>query len=225
VLRSSLDAIREHVASLSVETNVPGAELWVEEHRVGSLPMGTLRVASGRVRIEIRSNGYETVQRSLDIAPGQTATEMIELTPVHVTLPSTSVEKGPAPSALPAPPKAADGATQRVVAWGMLGAAGAFLGGALAAQAFREGKVAHYNDDRQCYYGTQTRDERCGSDKQQAGAAQAFANVGYIAAGATAISATLLFLIKPSPPTRSGSPSLSIGVSASTVLLGYGGEL
>src|SRR5205814_647413 len=137
VLRASLDAIREHLASLSLEANVPGAELWLDDRRIGILPVGPLRVPSGTVRIEVRSTGYETLHRSLDIAPGQMATAKFDLTPVVAAAPSPTSEKRPvAVTTTLSPASPATGSTQRFIAWGMLGAAGAFLGTALAAQGF-----------------------------------------------------------------------------------------
>ena len=79
-LQSALDAIRSRLATLSVETNVEGAQLWINGSRSGVLPLSSpLRVVAGTVTIEVRAQGYETQERSIHVAPQTRARELMTL--------------------------------------------------------------------------------------------------------------------------------------------------
>jgi hypothetical protein len=212
-LNKALDAIRKHLGTLSVEANVPDAELWLNDAQAGTLPLEAVRVTAGSVTLEVRAKGYEPVARSVEIAPGGTAKERFELAPTLEPKPLAE----PAPNVHPVPglePRAAVRSTsspvagsidmRRAFAWGTLGAAGAFLGGAIVAQIMREQNASRYNDDSRCLFGNLSRDERCGVYRGQADSAQGLANIGFVAAGALGAASAILFWSSATAQKTSG---------------------
>jgi len=213
-LDKALATIGKHLGTLVAEANAPAAELWLDGAQVGKLPIGQLRVAAGPAKLEARAKGYEPATRSIEIAPGATVKERFDLTaipePTKPAIEITAASRPPAPMApTPAPNRrdtrvAGEVATRRVFAWGALGAAGAFLGGAIAAQIVREENASRYNDDGRCFYGNLSRDERCGVYRGQAESAQGLANIGYVAAGAFGAASAILFWSSMSTPKTTG---------------------
>lgn len=61
-------------AHLAVTTPVPGAEVWINDKRVGVTPLlGTVAVAPGEVRIELRRDGYLSSSKAMHIDEGANA--------------------------------------------------------------------------------------------------------------------------------------------------------
>ncbi|MGE0815921.1 MAG: PEGA domain-containing protein [Vicinamibacterales bacterium] len=58
-------------ASLVVETDVPGASVFVDREFVGTAPVTLTNVAPGTKRINLSAEGFEGVQRSVDVVPGE----------------------------------------------------------------------------------------------------------------------------------------------------------
>ncbi|HMI88137.1 MAG TPA: hypothetical protein VK550_28830 [Polyangiaceae bacterium] len=231
-LGKALEAIRQHLATLDVMASVDKAELWVNDVRAGRLPILALRVPSGSVRLEVRAEGHEPAFRSVVLAAEGAAVEEFQLPgtdePAASPAPKSTVENGPAalvatpPAASPAAP--APFATRRALAWGTLGAAGAFLGGAIVAQIINESNTSTYYDDAQCSYGGLSRDQRCGVYRGQAESAQMLATIGYIAAGTLGIGSAILFLTSPTKKASSGV-RVGVDVRASGAAFMVGGSL
>jgi len=227
-LDKALDTIRKHLGTLGVEANVARAELWLDGAQIGELPIRNHRIAAGPVRLDVRAEGYEPATRSVEIAPGAELTERFELTaiPEPMNPASATVSVAPAAPPIAATPAPNNGdsllpaglATRRAFAWGTLGAAGAFLGGAIAAQVIREDNAARYNDDGRCLYGNLSRDERCGVYRGQAESAQGLANIGYVAAGVLGVASAILFWSSMNTPNTS---SMHFGLDVGS----SGGEL
>jgi PEGA domain-containing protein len=223
-LLKALDTIRKHLATLDVKANTEGAELWVNGAKVGPLPVHSLRVPSGPVDIEVRSEGYDPLIWSIDLAPGQTASEDFQLRTPQAPAPSPrSGENQPPGSASTssAPleaPTATGVSTKTAFAWGTLGAAGAFLGGALVAQVIHEEQAANYDDDARC--SPMSREEQCGVYRGKAESAQLFANIGYIAAGAFGIGSAILFFVVPEKKKPAAADwRVNVGTSGATFTL------
>ena len=99
-------------AVLTFETTPPGAEVYVDEERVGKTgPEGKLKIstlAAGEHRVRVSAAGYEDFSRSVELTAGQTTVVAVTLAAVKpiVTEPSakppaagqTAVETGVAPS-------------------------------------------------------------------------------------------------------------------------------
>jgi hypothetical protein len=219
-LDKALATIGKRLGTLTVEANAPEAELLLNGAQAGKLPVRQLRVAAGTVLIEVRAKHYAPLARSIEISPGATSTERFELSAIREPAkPAVEIAATARPAAPETPTPAPNPtdirvkgavATRRAFAWGALGAAGAFLGGAIAAQIVREGNAARYNDDGRCLYGNLSRDERCGVYRGHAESAQGLANIGYVAAGAFGVASAILFWSSVSTPKTSG---LHIGLA------------
>jgi PEGA domain len=64
-------AARTDVATLVVESDVPGASVFVDREFVGTAPVTLKDVTPGTKRINLSAEGYEGVQRSVDVTPGE----------------------------------------------------------------------------------------------------------------------------------------------------------
>lgn len=207
-LKAALAAIQQHLASLSIETNAAGAELWLNGLPAGQLPVAPLRVVAGTVNVEIRSKDFETLRKSIAVEPGKSLTERIVLT--TPAAPAPPAEGAPAEERRPDTPPP----TMRFFAWGTLSAAGAFLGSAVVAEFMREYNANRYNDDGLCFQpGLGSRDKQCGAYRGRAEAAQTIETIGYVAAGALGVASVVLFLTGPTSPN---SKSTAIRIDAHT---------
>jgi hypothetical protein len=209
-LKRAVAAIQLHLGSLTVETNVVGAELWLNGARWGTLPMSSARVVAGSLLVEVRAQGYETAKSSIDVAPGVTVKERLALAAAPTsTTTATSPQPDPAPSAPPGADPVGSPPMQRFFAWGALAGAGVAVGGAVAAQIVHETNANHYNDQSACGpTNTQSSDARCGIYRGRAETAQTFATLGYIAGGALGVASAILFLTAPSSGAKQTAVSL-----------------
>lgn len=210
VLRESLAGAQQHLSWLAVESNVPGAELLINGVAAGTLPLAKLeRVVAGVVVIEVRAKDYEPVRRTIEIAAGVRAREFVTLVALRPAVVASS-----APGVGGAP--AARGASRRAVGWTAIGAGAlGVIGGAasLFVAAVNEGT---YNDDAQCYFGGESRDQRCGVQK---GVYQAATVSGVIALSLGAIATAagaVLIVTSPSPPRDTVRASVACGVGLGT---------
>jgi PEGA domain len=64
------DAPNADAVTLTVESDVPGASVFVDREFVGTAPVTLKDVTAGTKRINLSAEGYEGVQRSVDLAPG-----------------------------------------------------------------------------------------------------------------------------------------------------------
>jgi len=62
--------------TLVVESDVPGASVFVDREFVGTAPVTLRNVAPGTKRINLSAEGFEGVQRSVDVAPGENTVTM-----------------------------------------------------------------------------------------------------------------------------------------------------
>jgi len=83
LLESGLANIRGRLGWLEVTADVPGAELWVNDARVGTLPLARpVRLEAGNAVIEVRAAGYAAARRITTIDPGGGAREAVHLVPL-----------------------------------------------------------------------------------------------------------------------------------------------
>jgi PEGA domain len=79
-LESARAKIAEHLGSLDVTGRPDGAELRIDGQPVGSLPLpAPLRVATGRIVVEVSASGYLPATRTVDVLIGQVSHEQIVL--------------------------------------------------------------------------------------------------------------------------------------------------
>lgn len=70
------DASTAGAATLTVESDVPGASVFVDREFVGTAPVTLKGVAPGSKRINLSVEGFEGVQRSVDVVAGDNAVTM-----------------------------------------------------------------------------------------------------------------------------------------------------
>lgn len=66
-VRGAIERLVPRLATLTITTNVPEAEVWVDERRVGTAP-GSVSVTGGRHVIELRAQGYNPARTDLQVA-------------------------------------------------------------------------------------------------------------------------------------------------------------
>ena len=69
----AVDAPKADAATLTVESDVPGASVFVDREFVGTAPVTLKNVTPGSKRINLSVEGYEGVQRAVDVVPGDNA--------------------------------------------------------------------------------------------------------------------------------------------------------
>ncbi|MDO9015428.1 MAG: PEGA domain-containing protein [Deltaproteobacteria bacterium] len=165
--RASLDValatVRQHLGSLTVHANVPGAEVFVGGQRAATVPFERpLRVPDGTMDIEVRAAGHVTARRTVTVRPGVEVTALdVELAAAPPEAPAAAVVPEPAPS-LQAPipevlppvvdPQERRAREQRRATWETLASTGLVLGGvgfltSAIALGVRESAVTTFNDN------------------------------------------------------------------------------
>jgi PEGA domain-containing protein len=199
-LEGSLTAVQEHLAWLQVDSNVVGADVWVEGRPRGRVPLDRTRVVAGEVSVEVRAPSYPPIQRQLLAEAKSMVRADFTFTP-PATVESPAVEGRSAAERAkdppPPPPK-------RTAGWVALGAAGGLFLTGVAAQVTREWEAQIYNDDSKCGpSGSLSRYARCGTNRDIGSAAQSVAIVAYVGGGIAAVASGLLLF----PTWRRGRAS------------------
>ncbi len=70
------EVAKADAATLTVESDVPGASVFVDREFVGTAPVTLKNLAPGSKRINLSVEGYEGVQRSVDVAAGDNTVTM-----------------------------------------------------------------------------------------------------------------------------------------------------
>jgi hypothetical protein len=92
LLDTGLASIRGHLGWLTVTADVASAELWVNDARVGTLPLAQpLRIEAGSAVVEVRAEGYAPARRLATIEPGVTAREAVHLVALVAPAPGGDV--------------------------------------------------------------------------------------------------------------------------------------
>jgi PEGA domain len=192
-LEGSLAAVQAHLAWLDVQSNVDGAEVWIEGQRRGRLPLEQpIRLVAGEATFEVRAPGYSPIQRTLRVEGNAHVSEVVTFVVQPVQEPPPPSRDKPAALRLP---RSNPAPTSRRAGWIALAGASGLLILGIAAQGTREEEALIYNDDAQCGpVGTLTRRSRCGTNRDIGNAAQVVAIVAFAAGGlAAAASGVLLF--------------------------------
>jgi PEGA domain len=103
--REQLQKLRDRIAELWVESNVDEAELFIDDERVGTLPLEQpLKIGAGVSRIRVSKRGYVSAVHTLKVVGGDRPRLLLTLQPtdaegaVPPTTTSTSAQR---PSYLP----------------------------------------------------------------------------------------------------------------------------
>jgi hypothetical protein len=212
-LERALTEVRRHLARLEVIADVDGAELWINGERAGVLPLGPLRVLSGRLTFQVRAPDRLPVQRDLDLPPSAESVERVMLPPMvaPTTLPQTV-----ALTDATATPRS--GVHPRTIAWAALAGGGVFLGGGLAANIYRNDRASTFN--AHCPYGNQSINPGCAGWQRDTATAEAFAVAGYSLGAAASLAAGALLWTSKDGSTRIDRRALVLaGTIAGGVLL------
>ena len=218
-LNAALNLIRTHLATLDVNANVTGAELFVNGSLVGTLPLqGPVRVVAGTLAIEVRAPGFETQLRTVNVAAESRAREVMTL----VKSPAQLATLTPQDAAHFLPPNTPDpGADTRTAAWISVAGAAAFLAGGTIALLVQNYNAAIWNDDARCLSANQTREQLCSNYHSAARTAEVLTYINFAGAGAAAAVAGVLFVVSAKSRTspisvaacRVGGLGISCGAS------------
>jgi len=230
-LEFSLQEVERHLGSLRVETATPGATISLDGRDSGVLPMSeAVRVAEGRVVVEVRAPGHRTDRREVTIAAGETVRLVVQLAPLEgagASAEEATVESRPEGSTRvvlrDVPPREqppSSGGVTRALGWVSLGVAALSLGGGVIAMVLRDGAAERWNDDERCLTGSRTREQNCGDERVTVSTAHDLMIGGYVAGGVLAVGAMVLFLASPSSQERAPAVRVSFGIGPGSVSLG-----
>jgi tetratricopeptide (TPR) repeat protein len=222
LLLEALKEVRSRLGTLEVSVNRAGAEVWLDGNPVGTMPIGPLRLATGKHEVEVRASGFEPATQTVQIRSGNTTTANFSL---HALRERTAVTARMAsPRVVPRESRVARqeaSSWRRTAGWIGIGVAGALLAGAITAHSIREREMAAYNDDSRCLRGTQSRNERCGDRLQASETAQTVAVLGYAATGVTL--GASVFLLMAESPAQTGQKVFPVQRGYSGAQLGWAG--
>jgi hypothetical protein len=195
-LEAALSTVRDHLASLYVETDTPGATISISGRVVGTAPLSAaIRVPSGDTWIELRAPGYTTQSQALHLIARSEQHVRIDLPKIPEVGADTERAPPPPPMAAtaPAPPPPAPRSTaQHTAGIVALIAGGVFLAGGITAHVVREYHASKYNDDVFC-----PNKEDCSAYQDVVETAGTLAIIGYSAAGAAVLTGIILLVTAP----------------------------
>jgi FtsP/CotA-like multicopper oxidase with cupredoxin domain len=58
------------LASLQLETDVPGASVFIDRQFVGNTPLSLDKLQPGSKRVQLTATGFDSVQKTIDLTPG-----------------------------------------------------------------------------------------------------------------------------------------------------------
>jgi hypothetical protein len=62
-----------NLASLKLESDVPGASVFIDRQFVGNTPLSLDKLEPGTKRVQLTATGFDSVQKSIDLVPGPNA--------------------------------------------------------------------------------------------------------------------------------------------------------
>ena len=90
-VEATIRSLKNLLGTVNVKSNTPGT-IWIGNRKVGQSP-GTVLVPGGRHALEVRSDGYLTARREIDVAGRKTITVSLTLTKASKKVFVTNVEK------------------------------------------------------------------------------------------------------------------------------------
>jgi len=233
LLRQALTSIKGHTGSLEITGAVPGAEILINDEKVGTFPTPEVLVPAGSVALEVRAPGYLPVVRTVQIPARGLARERVVLVaaPVAATIdaaqprepPPTTTNPSVSPalstttttiSASAAPAESGAGWSNRKKAGAGIAAGGAAsLAVGIAFQIVREQRAGAFNDDRCGVTGSLvTGPGDCRSRYDGIQNAEKLAIAGFIGAALLSGVGTYLYLSGGSAPGDAATASASTGL-------------
>lgn len=196
-LERALEVVRDALATLSIDSSLPGAEVYLNRRFLGRTPLYGLRLSAGDYDIELKHAAADAVKGRLTLAARTHVQRHVEF-----VIRAPQPEKQPTPALSSVPERRTEASSLQkstdvrlVTAYSMLSAAAVMLGGGIAAHVVRESNVARYNDDSRCEVPGKLRDEVCGSYRGRAETASQLSSLAYIASGALTAAGVGLFAV------------------------------
>jgi len=196
LLRSALEAIRDHLGSVHIAGAPAGAVVLIGGVRAGVLPGDDpIRVAAGRASIEVRAAGYAPAVVEVEVAPRGDTQARIALRPISGQ-PARTTE--PPQRARRTPPRSAppDSTLQTIGVVGLV-AAGALLAMGAIAHGIRQSTTVRYNEDPTCGTELAVKTPDCLDDESTVATANALMIAGYAGGAGVAIASIALILLSP----------------------------
>jgi hypothetical protein len=203
ILADALSMARSQLGELTIQGNPPGADVIVNGHSVGTLPLPLpIRLPARNTEVVVRAPGYSDQREIMPIAGGQRHSLTVNLKSTEKPAASAATvvvrPPPPAPAAAPAPAPApsattfveqrpgsgaASGSGVRTAAWVVAGGAAVAVGTGLALQI---AALANQNSENWPAY-------------------KRWSIVGYVSGGALAVTSVILFLTsRPTPADTTG---------------------
>ncbi len=221
------------ISVLNVVCATPGAEIFVNGRSAGHAGE-LLRVPPGRITFEVRSRGFTTVSRSIELQAGAILHEEVALVQTVQTVQAAPTATNPqGPTRITAgtvivtpPPPASSGSGIRTVAWIT---AGFGVAGGIATGVFlvlQIAPAAHWNS-----HDCDSQSMECLAARDTALSWQPAEGIGIVVGGTFAVTSAVLFIVSalgPAPrrePTTRAQVSCSpgMGVGAGTASLSCNG--
>lgn len=208
-LMAVLETVREHLGSLEVTSNTPGAELWVGERHIGAFPLDRpVRVVAGGVSIVVRAPGHADVARVVTVTSGGFARESVDLAlarPVPSADPARVIAVRPLAQAHPARVVSPSVTSPlRVAAWATAGAGLLSVAVGGVGLAVGTSAASRWNNDDQCLpTNGAARASACASELDTAETMRPLAIGGLLVGGALAITSAVLFVVSRPGAARS----------------------
>ena len=219
-LLATLEAMRTHIGTLVVSSDVEPAEVWINRRRAGTTGV-PLHVLAGDVTFEARVEGRPAVTRTVAVVPNGVAREAVrfsldEPAPEGARQPSQGAT-GAASGATNAlaegprsdpggrePPTTSGGGTQRALGWAAVGTGAAFVVGGVAAWFLGRSAADAYNNDPTCPgLGAPTQSDSCASAQSTAATLEPLA---WVAGGlGVALAVTGAVLVGTASPSRAST--------------------
>ena len=198
-VREEIRTLKGRIAELWVETNVEGAELYVNDTRIGLLPLDEhVLINSGICKVRVEKPGYTTATQVFKVAGGERPRLNLQLSPE----PAAEIAAGQtAAQDTGAQPSEAIKRPNRTPFWVSLGATGA-LGGATLAFGLLTKNANDQLDEQldQIPTDPSALNDARGDVKRYAALTDGFGAASIVAAGVA-----IYFLINP--PMKSVQPS------------------
>jgi len=212
-LEEAQRVINANIGRLEVEGEPAGAEVRLNGHLVGTLPLAEpVRVTVGQYMLEVRLDGHYTARRPIVITGRALVRESVNL---EALAPEDRAAQKSAGAVLrPAAGDTADTSASRPwLTWTLVGLGGAAAVTTVAALISREAHAANWNDES-CLEVERTREEVCGSEREKAETAGTVAVVGAVATGLFAAGALAnVFVFAPSAaPGGVGVSGCALGI-------------
>jgi PEGA domain len=201
-LQDARKTIQQHIGTLELLGGEPGALVIVDGATVGKLPLPSLRLETGKRRLEIRQNGFHPIEREVNVVAANIARETLVMSPLPKGASSSQKATNNAW------PVQEAGQAERTVGIGIMlgGGAAAVFGG--VSLILREVVSQSYNANPAC--GIEPLPQECLSQRSQRQTWVTLAIGSFIGAGVLVGAGALLWLTSPS---GTASPSRSSGKS------------